>query len=115
MKLTGVGIWSWQLRSGEPRDVADAAAELEVLGYSALWIPGGAGGPVFEAVSTLLEATRRVVVTTGILNVWMHDPADVAAAHARITQAYPQRFLLGLGISHAPLVDARSSRRYERP
>jgi probable F420-dependent oxidoreductase len=54
-------------------------------------------------------------VVTGILNVWMHDATEVASEHARIGAAYPERFLLGLGVSHASLVEARGDRRYQRP
>jgi probable F420-dependent oxidoreductase len=110
-----LGLWSPQLRSGDPKEVADAAAEVEGLGYGAIWIPGGAGGDVFGAVSRLLDATQRIAVATGILNVWMHRPAETAARHAEIAATHPGRFLLGLGISHAPLVDRDTPGRYQRP
>ncbi|MGA3256659.1 MAG: LLM class F420-dependent oxidoreductase, partial [Mycobacterium sp.] len=66
MKLSGVGVWSSQLRYSDPTETAEAAAELEELGYQALWIPD-VGGPVFDAVEKLLASTKRVVVATGIL------------------------------------------------
>jgi probable F420-dependent oxidoreductase len=116
MRLTGTGIWSSELRRHEDAGaVAAAAAELEDLGYTALWVPGGAGGPILEDVERLLGATRDVVVATGILNVWMHDPLDVAATRAYLDGEFPGRFLLGLGISHAPIVDADEPGRYARP
>ena len=59
----------------------DAAAELDELGYAAMWIPD-VGGDVLGAVETLLGATQRAVIATGILNVWMHEPAEVAARRA---------------------------------
>jgi probable F420-dependent oxidoreductase len=111
MRLGGVGIWSPELRYHEDEGaIRDAAAELEELGYAALWIPGGRGGPVFDACGVLLRATHEVTVATGILNVWMHDPEQAAAERAQLDDAYEGRFLLGLGISHAPLID-----RYEKP
>src|SRR3954452_929961 len=111
MRLDGVGIWSWQLRRHEDEgELREAAAELEQLGYSVLWIPGGRGGPVFDAAGVLLRATSEVAVATGILNIWMHDPEDAAAERAQLDDAYEGRFLLGLGVSHAPLID-----RYEKP
>jgi probable F420-dependent oxidoreductase len=109
-----VGIWSRQLRFGDPVEALEAAAELEELGFGALWIPD-VGGPVLETVARLLAATRRVVVATGILNVWMHDAEEVAADHARLDREHPGRFLLGLGIGHAPLIDAQEPGRYRRP
>ncbi len=112
--LGPVGIWSAQLRFGDPVESLEAAAELDELGFGALWIPD-AGGPVLESVERLLGATRRTTVATGILNVWMHDAAEVARGHAQIDARYPDRFLLGLGISHAPMIDADSPGRYRRP
>jgi probable F420-dependent oxidoreductase len=111
MRLDGVGIWSPQLRYHEDEgELREAAAELEELGYSALWVPGGAGGPVFDAAGLLLRATSEVTVATGILNIWMHDPEEAAAERAQLDDVYEGRFLLGLGVSHAPIVD-----RYEKP
>jgi probable F420-dependent oxidoreductase len=112
--LDRVGIWSGVLRRGDAAESADAAAELDELGYGALWIPGGAGGDVLGDARRLLDATRRAVVATGILNIWMHEPADVATGHAELTAAHPERFLLGLGVSHAPAVE-RSNQEYHRP
>jgi probable F420-dependent oxidoreductase len=105
MDLGRIGIWSPELRRGELAVAGPAAAELEALGYGALWFPGGSGGAVLERAGALLEATERVVVATGILNVWMHEPADAAADHARLTGAHPGRFLLGIGIGHAPQLE----------
>ena len=114
MQLGPIGIWSGPLRRGDPGEVAEAAAELDQLGYAAVWIPGGAGGDVLGDAGRLLQATRHMVVATGILNVWMHDPDDVAAGHAALTGEHPGRFLLGLGVSHAPSVGG-SGQVYERP
>ena len=106
MRLSGVGVWSGELRRHEDEGARrDAAAELEELGYAALWIPGGQGGRVFDAAGVLLNATREVSVATGILNIWRHDPEEAAAERAQLDDAYEGRFLLGLGVSHAPLID----------
>ncbi|MGW0163198.1 LLM class F420-dependent oxidoreductase [Mycobacterium sp. NPDC003323] len=114
MELSGTGIWSAGLRYGDAGRAAEAAAELEELGYPALWIPD-VGGPVIDSVENLLTATSRITIATGILNLWMHDPADVAAAHARLTAAHGRRFLLGIGVSHAPLIDSKSPGTYRKP
>ncbi|MET8869343.1 LLM class F420-dependent oxidoreductase [Nonomuraea sp. NPDC004580] len=112
--LAGVGIWSTQLRHGDPGEAAEAAAELEELGYTALWIPD-VGGPVFDAVERLLSATRRTTIATGILNLWMHTPEETAASYASLTAAHGDRILLGIGVSHAPLIDSTEPGRYRRP
>jgi probable F420-dependent oxidoreductase len=113
MDLGPVGIWAPQLRYGDAGAIQETAAELEQLGYGALWIPGGVGGDIFGDSERLLTATRRVVVATGILNIWMHDASSVAEGHHRLTSVHPHRFLLGLGVSHAALVDRTD--HYEKP
>ncbi|MBO0863625.1 MAG: LLM class F420-dependent oxidoreductase [Mycobacterium sp.] len=114
MELSGVGVWSSQLRYGDSTESAEAAAELEELGFTALWIPD-VGGPVFDAVGRLLAATTRTVIATGILNLWMHSPSEVAESYAALTAAHGDRFLLGIGVSHAPLIDAGEPGRYRKP
>ena len=114
MELAGVGIWSSQLRYGDPAESADAAAELDDLGFTALWIPD-VGGQVFDAVARLLGATKRTIIATGILNLWMHTPGDVAESYAALTAEHGDRFLLGIGVSHAPLIDAGEPGRYRKP
>ncbi|KKF01237.1 LLM class F420-dependent oxidoreductase [Mycolicibacterium obuense] len=114
MKLTGVGLWSSQLRYGNAGEAAEAAAELDELGFPALWIPD-VGGPVLDAVDNLLSATSKTVIATGILNLWMHEPAEVAARYATLTETHGERFLLGIGVSHAPLIDSQEPGRYRKP
>jgi probable F420-dependent oxidoreductase len=114
MDLAGVGIWSSQLRYGDAGEAAEAAAELEELGFTALWIPD-VGGPVLDSVGQLLSATNQVVIATGILNLWMHEPADVAEAYAALTAEHGERFLLGIGVSHAPLIDSKEPGLYKKP
>ena len=103
MTLSGTGIWSFELRHHDPAEIADAAAELEALGFSAVWIPD-IGGDVYTAVERLLGATTTMTVATGILNIWMHEAEEVAARRASWSADWQERFLLGLGVSHAPLI-----------
>lgn len=114
MDLAGVGIWSSQLRYGDQGQAAEAAAELEELGFTALWIPD-VGGPVLDSVEHLLSATKQVVIATGILNLWMHEPNDVATRYAALTESHGERFLLGIGVSHAPLIDSKEPGLYRKP
>lgn len=114
MKLSGIGLWSSQLRYGNPEEAADAATELDELGFTALWIPD-VGGPVLDSVDNLLSATEKTVIATGILNLWMHDPAEVAARYATLTDTHGERFLLGIGVSHAPLIDSKEPGLYRKP
>ncbi len=114
MQCTGTGVWSGHLRYGDAGQIADAAAELDELGYHAAWIPD-VGGDVLGSVETLLRSTTRMTVATGILNVWMHEPAEVAARRASWDAGWKDRFLLGLGVSHAPLIDHEHPGRYTKP
>lgn len=112
--LGRVGVWSRELRFNPDRPAAhDAAAELESLGYRALWIPD-VGGDVIGAITEMLDSTRTVKVATGILNIWMHDAAYVAESIAGLTDG--DRFLAGLGASHASVVDdAHQPGTYGKP
>ena len=113
--LGRVGIWSRELRYNPDRGAsAAAAAELEDLGYGAIFIPD-AGGDVLGAVEHLLAATRRMPFATGVLNIWMHDPAGVASRRASLVARFGPRLLLGLGSSHAPLVEGTLRVPYTRP
>jgi len=103
-RLTRVGVWSLELRFGDPAQAADAAAELDDLGYGALWVPGGLDDAVLRSVDSLLGATRRMTIATGILNIWKHRPADVAAWFNALPAALQRRVMLGLGVSHGPLI-----------
>lgn len=114
LELAGVGVSSVQLRYGDPSESADAAAELDELGFAALWIPD-VGGPIFDAVNGLLGATRRTVIATGILNPWMHSPSEVAASSAALNAAHGDRFLLSIGVNHARLIDAQQPGLYRKP
>ena len=112
VELGRIGIWSPQLRD-KREGAREAAAELDELGYSALWVPNGPD--IFERARELLDATRRVVVATGIASIWTHPPAAAAAAHRDLTRAHPGRFLLGLGVSHKQVVDKEQAGQYSRP
>lgn len=99
-----VGLWSMELRFGDPAQAAEAAVELEELGYGALWVPGGIDDAVLGSVDALLACTGRMTIATGILNIWKHRPADVAAWFNALEGEARRRVMLGLGISHGPLI-----------
>jgi probable F420-dependent oxidoreductase len=114
MDLTGVGVWSSALRYGKAPDKREALAELDELGYSAVWVPDS-GGDVFGALRTILESTRSLVAASGILNLWAHDAEEVGSGHFALTAAHPGRLLLGIGVSHAPFVERAQPGAYVRP
>ncbi len=87
------GVWTF----GVPQP--DQVAEIEKLGYGAVWIGGSPKGNL-EYVEPLLEATENLQLATGIVNVWTAEADEVAQAYHRVEKAFPGRFLLGIGIGH---------------
>lgn len=77
----------------------EQAAAAERLGYGTIWV-GGSPPADLEVVEKVLDATERVIVTTGIVNIWRADPAEVAASFHHIERTHPGRFVLGIGIGH---------------
>src|SRR5881628_2568000 len=109
MDLGRIGLWHFL--DVFPASIARAAArEIEHLGFKALWIPEALGREAFTHAGFLLGATERLIVATGIANVWARDAMAMAAAQKTLAEAYPGRFLLGIGVSHAPLVAGMRAR-----
>ena len=114
MDLGGIGIWSGELRYGDEGEKREAVAELESLGYTAAWIPD-VGGDVFGALRELLDATTTLVAATGILNLWMHSPAEVGEGFAALEADHAGRTLLGIGVSHPVIIDQTHPGEYTKP
>jgi len=91
MELGKLGIWRRR------QDGTVALDEIEALGYSAFWI---GSSPAVDEARPFLEASQSLTIATGILNIWRHEPATVAGAHAELTRDFPGRFLLGIGVGH---------------
>jgi probable F420-dependent oxidoreductase len=91
MALGQLGIWR-----GFQEDMA-VLREIEALGYGTLWL---GRSPSLEEARACLEATSTLTVATGILNVWRHEPADVAKGHSELRRDFGERFLLGIGVGH---------------
>lgn len=102
--LGRIGIWSGELRAGDPGARSEAVAELDELGFGAIWIPGGLGGDLFDDIDLLLTAAKRAAIATGILNIWKHTPADVGRWWRGLPEDRKQRVMLGLGVSHSPII-----------
>jgi len=113
--LGGIGIWTRQLEDQTAAQAQAAAAELEQLGFGALWFGEAAGREALTNAGLLLAATQRIVIATGIANIYARDPVTMACAEKTLAEAYPNRFVLGLGVSHVPLVEQLRGHRYEKP
>lgn len=104
IQLGRIGVWSTRLRFGEAAAIAEAAAEVDDLGFGAIWIPGGLGGDITGDIDRLLGVTRRVTIATGIINIWKHDPAEIAGWWRGLPSDHQSRVMLGLGVSHEALI-----------
>ena len=115
LKLGSVGIWTFQFEHHPAVKVQEAASELEDLGYGAIWCGEAVGREALTHAGLLLAATRRIVVATGIANIYARDPMAMASGQKTLAEAYPDRFVLGLGVSHVPLVEQLRGHQYEKP
>jgi probable F420-dependent oxidoreductase len=114
MKFKNLGVWA----GTDALSASDAAAfakRVESLGYGALWIPEAVGREVFSASAWLLANTGRLVVASGIANIYARDSFSAAAAQRGLNEQSGGRFLLGLGVSHIPLVEGVRKHEYGKP
>jgi probable F420-dependent oxidoreductase len=110
-----VGIWTATHESLPPSQSGEIAGELESLGYAAMWIPEVRGREAFTNSALLLSATSSLKIATGIANIWARDAVNAANAAKTLSAAFAERFVLGLGVSHLPLVERLRGHHYETP
>jgi len=115
MDLGRLGVWSIGIRQVADPAVPAAAAELERLGYGTIWFSGGSGTRGFDIARVLASATSRIAIATGITSIWATTAEQAAAGFEQLEREAPGRFLLGLGVSHAPMVDHGAPGRYRQP
>jgi probable F420-dependent oxidoreductase len=114
MRLTDLGVWA----ATDALSAADASAfakRVESWGYGTLWIPEAVGREVFSASAWLLANTSRLIVASGIANIYARDSFSAAAAQKGLNEQSGARFLLGLGVSHIPLVQGVRKHEYGKP
>lgn len=109
------GIWTPNLDL-QPMGLAqEAVGGLEAMGYGAVWVPESVGREAMSNVALLLQGGERIVLATGIANLWARDAMALAAGQKTIVAAHPDRFLLGIGVSHQVAVERLRGQTYERP
>jgi probable F420-dependent oxidoreductase len=114
MQINKLGVWAGLDTLSAP-DAAAFARRAEAWGYGALWIPEAVGREVFSASAWLLANTRTLVVASGIANIYARDSLSAAAAQNGLNEQSGDRFLLGLGVSHVPLVEGIRKHAYGKP
>ena len=114
MDLGRIGVWYFT-DAMSARDAASAARRIEELGYAALWIPETVGRDPFAHAAWLLANTERLIVATGIANIYHREPGVTLQAQKTLAEQSEDRFLLGLGVSHKPLVEGLRGLAYGKP
>jgi probable F420-dependent oxidoreductase len=110
-----IGLWTGALDNVGMGQAQELAAEIEELGFGALWIPEVAGRDVILSLGMLLAATRDLIGATGIASIWARDAVTMTGGVKGLTEAFPDRVLLGLGVSHHTLVNDVRGHHYDRP
>ena len=108
------GVWIFP-DSPSAREVATFAQRVEGLGYDALWYPEGTGFESFSFAGLVLSETERLCAASGIANIYARDAVAAIAGHDTLNHFYGDRFVLGLGVSHVPLVEGFRGHTYAKP
>jgi len=115
MNLGRIGVWTSTLDAQPALQAQAAAQEIERMGYAAIWFPESVRREALSNAGLLLAATSRIVVATGIASIYARDATTMAAGQKTLAEAYPGRFLLGLGVSHRPNVEQVRGHVYGKP
>ena len=115
MDLGRIGIWTGVLDAVPSKEAQRLAGRIEELGFATLWIPETIGRDPFITATLLLSATETLQVATGIANIYARDPITMANTQKSLEEAFPGRFLLGLGVSHHHLVEHVRKHDYSKP
>jgi probable F420-dependent oxidoreductase len=114
MDFGRLGVWTW-IDTMSAEEVADFAVKIEELGYSMLWIPEAVGRDPFSILGYLAARTSKLLLATGIANIYARDPMTMRAIQHTLAEASGGRFVLGLGVSHAPMVAGIRGHEYGKP
>jgi probable F420-dependent oxidoreductase len=110
-----VGLWSADFDLQPMAKAQEAIAEVEEMGYSAVWVPEAVLREPFASSALLLSATKKIVVATGIASLHARTAQTMQAGWKTVTEAFPDRFVLGIGVSHAPMVTGVHKGAYDKP
>ena len=113
--LGKLGIWTFQLDMQPMKEAQKVAAQIEELGFGAVWVPEAVGREPFASCGLLLSATEKLIMATGIASLHARSAMTMAAGQKTLTEAFPDRFLLGIGVSHQPAVEGFHGASYGKP
>ncbi|MET0827008.1 MAG: LLM class F420-dependent oxidoreductase [Acidimicrobiales bacterium] len=113
--LGRVGLWTFFLDLQPAERVRDLVPEIEAMGWGCVWVPEAVNRDAMVNSALLLSASTTLNIGTGIASIWGRDPMTTAASLKSLSEAWPGRFVLGLGVSHQPMVDHIRGQDYTKP
>jgi probable F420-dependent oxidoreductase len=113
--LGRIGVWTHQLDALPAAHAREVAGGLEALGYGTIWLPEAINRDAIVHSALLLDATSRIVCATGIVPLYARDAMTCNAAWKTMEEAFPGRFVLGIGVSHKPMVEGMRKTNYGPP
>ena len=113
--LGPVGLWTFTLDLRPAAEVRDLVPEIEAMGWGCVWIPEAVNRDAMVNSALLLSASSTLKIGTGIASIWGRDAMTTAASLHSLSEAFPGRFVLGLGVSHQPMVDGLRGQDYTKP
>lgn len=115
MNLGRIGLWAADFDLQPMAKAQEAIAQVEEMGYGAVWVPEAVIREPFASTALLLSATKKMVLATGIASLHARTAQTMQAGWKTLTEAFPDRFLLGIGVSHAPMVQGVHKGNYDKP
>ncbi len=115
MNLGRIGLWAADFDLQPMSKSQEAIAQVEEMGYGAVWVPEAVIREPFASTALLLSATKKMVLATGIASLHARTAQTMQAGWKTLTEAFPDRFLLGIGVSHAPMVQGVHKGTYDKP
>lgn len=115
INLGRVGLWAFDFDMQPMARAREAVAEVEEMGFRTLWVPEAVGREPFASASLLLSSTTSMTLATGIASLHARTAQTMQAGWKTITEAFPDRFVLGIGVSHQPMVEGAHKRAYDKP
>lgn len=113
--LGKLGLWTFQLDMQPMKEAQKYIAQIDDLGFGAVWVPEAVGREPFASTSLLLSASERIILATGIASLHARSSMTMQAGWKTVTEAFPDRFLLGIGVSHQPAVEGFHGASYDKP
>jgi probable F420-dependent oxidoreductase len=115
LNLGKVGLWTAELDLQPMARAQETIVQLEAMGFGTVWVPEAVLREPFASTALLLSATKNLVLATGIASLHARTAQTMQAGWKTITEAFPDRFLLGIGVSHAPMVSGVHKGTYDKP